>query len=322
MSGLPADPLALSAREPLLNLFRQLTLAHDALGREIIVNMLLRNYLHYKHYDAADKLISSVSDIAQNHKSTNQSARFFYYVACVKAIKLDYTEAGSCIAQALRKAPEKALGFRTIATKLMLTIQLLSGIIPQRSEFRAKDVRRALQPYLYLTSCVRFGKISRFNAVLTEYNSTFVADDTVSLVHRIRHNVIKMALRRVCQSYSRISLSDICAKLSLGTAADAEYIVTKAIRDGVIDAYVDHENGWCVSREVANVYATTEPALTFQKRIAFCNQTHNEARRAMKYGDKQEQDEEHKKKLEQDAKELVKALEDGTADLMEDEGDF
>jgi 26S proteasome regulatory subunit N3 len=321
-ANLPSDLLAITSREPLLNLFRQLTLAHDELGREIVINMLLRNYIHHKHFDLADKLISSVYDESQaHHRSTNQSARFFYYVAVVKAIKLDYSEAGSCIAQALRKAPEKALGFRTIATKLSLVIQLLSGVIPQRSEFRAKDMRLALQPYLFLTACVRFGELRRFHVVLSQYSAAFTKDSTLSLVHRIRHNVIKMALRRVCQSYTRISLADICAKLTLETANDAEYIVTKAIRDGVIDAHVDHENGWVISREVANVYATTEPALTFQKRIAFCNLTHNEARRAMKYGTQGlEDDEERKKKMEQETKELVKALEEGVD--PDDEGDF
>ncbi len=44
-------------------------------------------------------------------------------------------------------------------------------------------------------------------------------------------------------SYSRISLRDICLKLLLDSEEDAEYIVAKAIRDGVIDASIDHEHG-------------------------------------------------------------------------------
>ena len=42
------------------------------------------------------------------------------------------------------------------------------------------------------------------------------------------------------QSYSRISIEDICEKLKLEDKQDAEYIVAKAIRDGVIDATLDH----------------------------------------------------------------------------------
>eukprot|EP01050_Picozoa_sp_SAG11_P011409 SAG11_NODE_1207_length_5524_cov_2.959447_7_plen_85_part_00 len=39
-------------------------------------------------------------------------------------------------------------------------------------------------------------------------------------------------------SYSKIA--DVSAKLKLEDPADAEYIVAKAIRDGVIDATIDH----------------------------------------------------------------------------------
>lgn len=45
-------------------------------------------------------------------------------------------------------------------------------------------------------------------------------------------------------SYSKISLRDICLKLRLDSEEDAEFIVAKAIRDGVIDATVIHEHGY------------------------------------------------------------------------------
>lgn len=63
----------------------------------------------------------------------------------------------------------------------------------------------------------------------------------------LRHNVIKAGIRRISLSYSRISLRDICLKLQLDSEQDAEYIVGKAIRDGVIDAYIDHESGFMKS---------------------------------------------------------------------------
>ena len=49
-------------------------------------------------------------------------------------------------------------------------------------------------------------------------------------------------------SYSRISLADIAEKLSLESTQDAEYIVAKAIRDGVIEAVINHEEGYVQSR--------------------------------------------------------------------------
>src|SRR5689334_11056189 len=82
-------------------------------------------------------------------------------------------------------------------------------------------------------------------------------------VVRLRHNVIKAGIRMISLSYSRISLRDICLKLRLDSEADAEYIVAKAIRDGVIDAVIDHENGYIQSKENADVYSTTEPQNAF-----------------------------------------------------------
>lgn len=53
--------------------------------------------------------------------------------------------------------------------------------------------------------------------------------------------MIKFGLRKIFLSYSRISLADICSKLHMDSVAETEYIVAKAIRDGVIDATINHE---------------------------------------------------------------------------------
>lgn len=63
----------------------------------------------------------------------------------------------------------------------------------------------------------------------------FQEDHTFMLILRLRHNVIKTGLRAIALSYSRISLADVAAKLTLGSREDAEFIVAKAIRDGVIE---------------------------------------------------------------------------------------
>jgi 26S proteasome regulatory subunit N3 len=63
------------------------------------------------------------------------------------------------------------------------------------------------------------------------------------LILRLRHNVIKAGVRGISLAYSKISLKDICIKLQLDSEEDAEFIVAKAIRDGVIDATIDHEKG-------------------------------------------------------------------------------
>jgi 26S proteasome regulatory subunit N3 len=84
-------------------------------------------------------------------------------------------------------------------------------------------------------------------------------------------------------SYSRISLQDLCTKVRLDNPESAEFVCAKAIRDGVIDATIDHA-GKCVrSREAGDAYASAEPQAQFHKRITFCLDVHNEAVRAMRY---------------------------------------
>jgi len=65
--------------------------------------------------------------------------------------------------------------------------------------------------------------------------------------------------------------------------ASAEFVCAKAIRDGVIDALLDHEAGFLQSREVNDVYSTTEPQqVTSSPSLPpslppFCLDVHNEA---------------------------------------------
>ena len=62
-----------------------------------------------------------------------------------------------------------------------------------------------------------------------------------------------------------------------------ESIAAKAIRDGVIDASLDHAAGVLVSKEAHDVYSTLEPQAAFHKRITFCLNLHNDAVKAMSH---------------------------------------
>jgi 26S proteasome regulatory subunit N3 len=83
--------------------------------------------------------------------------------------------------------------------------------------------------------------------------------------------------------YSRISLSDVAQKLQLDGREEAEYIVAKCIRDGVIDAGIVHEEGYVRSNEVLDIYGTSEPQGAFHSRIQFCLNLYNDSVRAMRY---------------------------------------
>ncbi|SPO26723.1 probable 26S proteasome non-ATPase regulatory subunit p58 [Ustilago trichophora] len=181
---------------------------------------------------------------------------------------------------------QTAAGFLQTAYKFLVVVELLMGEIPERSIFRTPVLRKALSPYMEIVQAVRVGDLQRFQSTLQKYTSLFQTDKTLSLIVRLRHNVIKTGIRMISLSYSRISLADITHKLHLESEEDAEYIVAKAIRDNVVDSRdtrVDHEKAEMVNRETKDLYETDEPMQQFQQRIQFCLQLHNESVKAMRY---------------------------------------
>jgi 26S proteasome regulatory subunit N3 len=273
-------------RSTLLLAQRTTALHHDHESQAVLINLILRFYFHFHMYDQADKIISKTTFPAS--ASNNQLARYMYYLGRIKAMQLEYTAAYTHLQQASRKAPQTAAaaGFLQTITKFMVIVQLLIGEIPDRSLFRQPMLKNALKPYLSITQAVRVGDLNMFQETLATCASQFQKDETYTLINRLRHNVIKTGIRMVNLSYSRISLRDICIKLSLDSEQDAEYIVAKAIRDGVIDAHIDHANGWLYSLDQADIYKTREPEKAFYQRTEFCLALHDEAVRAMRYPEK------------------------------------
>ena len=123
---------------------------------------------------------------------------------------------------------------------------------------------------------MRAGSLSQFQATLSKHASIFEADKTYTLIGRLRQNVIKTGIRRLSLSYSRISLRDICVKLHLDSEEDAEYIVGKAIRDGVIEGRIVHEKGWMECGGQKSAYGP-EVSEVFARRIAYCLELHNQS---------------------------------------------
>lgn len=251
-------------RSSLLALYRTACVRHDETGQAVLLNLLLRNYLHYNLVEQAQTL-SNRAAFPEN-VSNNQFCRYLYYMGRVQAIQLEYSSAYQRLMVAVRKAPqESAPGFTQKVHKLAIIVQLLMGEIPERSLFNQAELRRALVPYLALAQCVRNGDISMFQQVTAEHGAAFKQDKNFTLVERLGHNVLKTGLRKLSVSYSRITLADVAAKLHLPTVAAAEYICAKAIRDGVIEGKIDHDKGWLMSNDVIDLYATVEPQKAFHK---------------------------------------------------------
>ncbi|KAK1928394.1 26S proteasome non-ATPase regulatory subunit 3 [Phytophthora citrophthora] len=300
-------------RNTLLNAHRTACLRYDEAGQATLINILLRNYLKENLYEQAYKFVSKTT--FPESVSNNQFVRYLYYVGKIQAVQLEYTESYTKLMQSIRKAPANtAFGFRRTVYKLAVIVQLLMGEVPERNVFNQDELRKALAPYLQLTNAVRVGNLEEFNVVLSQHGAVFKADNTYTLILRLRHNVIKTGLRKISSSYSRILFTDICEKLALENAQNAEFVCAKAIRDGVIDAVIDHENGWLQLKETVNVYTTNDPQTAFQRRITFCLDVHNEAVKAMRYPPdaykKDLESAEERLEREKQEEELAKEIED------------
>ncbi|KAE8057291.1 hypothetical protein FH972_013995 [Carpinus fangiana] len=307
-------------RGNLLALHRIATLRRDELGQETLLNLLLRNYLHYNLYDQAEKLRSKAPRFEAH--SNQQFCRYLFYLGKIRTIQLEYTDAKESLLQAARKAPVAAKGFRIQCNKWAVLVRLLLGEVPERTVFMQKGMEKALKPYFELTNAVRIGDLELFRNVAEKFAASFSADGTQNLIVRLRHNVIRTGLRNISISYFRISLADVAEKLrlkSLNPVADAESLLAKAISDGAVDATLDHTNGWMVSKETGDIYSTNEPQIAFNSRIAFCLNMHNEAVRALQFPPnthKEEGSAEKRRERQQQEQELAKHI------AEEDDDDF
>ncbi|GAB5369368.1 hypothetical protein AAMO2058_001398800 [Amorphochlora amoebiformis] len=269
-----------SIRNKLLSMYRSACLVHDVPGQAVLQNAILANYLFYNMYGQAEMFSKMATRI---EKDNNQYARYLYYIGKINAVRLHYSDADENLSQALRKCPKSAIGFRQVATKLLCIVQLLMGDVPERSMFLDIDLKRSLYPYFKLTQAVRIGSLEAFSEIVAKFSPVFKQDGMSSLITRLRHNVIKTGLRKICLSYSHISLKSICEKLKYDSVEDIEYIVAKAIHDGVINASINRKSGTVTSQEKFDVYSSDEPSKVFNKRINFCLKLRNEAVKAMQY---------------------------------------
>lgn len=73
-----------------------------------------------------------------------------------------------------------------------------------------------------------------------------------------------------------MNASKLQSLAGLSSVEDTESILAKAIRDGGIEASIDHEHGWMTCKDRVDVYATNEPQSAFHARVAFCLDIHNE----------------------------------------------
>ena len=258
--------------------YRGSCLRHDTFSQAVLINVILRFYLLNDRVRLA-KEFSEKTGFPET-AGYSEIARNQFYLGRIKALTLRYAEAHGHLVQAARKAPENgANGFKLAVEKLRILVELLMGESPLRKSLMGM---KGLGSYVELIRAVRSGQLERFTAALETHQHVFTEDMNYSLVIRLRHIVIKSGLKRINLAYSVISLQDIANKLGLKNE-DTEFIVAKAIRDGVIEAVIDHENKVLRSKVLEDVYTTNDPQILLRKRIDFCISLRNDTVKTMQF---------------------------------------
>ena len=195
---------------------------------------------------------------------------------------MNYSEAYGNLTNSLRKAPESSIGFIATVEKLQMIVELLMGEIPDLTKYSKIST---VKPYFFLLNAVKKGNLNDFKDISEKFRDFFFKDKNYNLIQRLRLIVIKVGLRRINLSYSRITIKDITEKLNLGSEKETKLIIMKAIRDGVFLAKVNNDTGVVESEDITDVYSTFEPQKAFNRRIDFLNNIYNEAMKGIKYPD-------------------------------------
>ncbi|KAM3138883.1 hypothetical protein pb186bvf_009086 [Paramecium bursaria] len=269
-------------RPKLLAGYRSASLNHDDQGSAVLINLILRNFIHYNLFDQSNSFKKTV-DFPEG-AAVNELVKYLYYTGLILAIRGQYAEAHEQLLSAMRKSPDNsAFGFKIQVQKLLALVELLLGEVPNRDMFTNSQNQQALYYYYRIVSSVIKGDLKVFTEEVNQNEQVFRKDKLYNLVKRLPQIVIKAGLKRLNLSYSRIKLSDVAIKLKLEPGSNPEQIVAKAIRDGTISAIIDHENGIMISQEKNDIYGTTEPQESFSKRIELCFNLYTSAVKALQY---------------------------------------
>ena len=289
--------------------------SHDTAST--ITNLLLSSFIATKCIEQASQFLSVTSSAQHNNTSgsagngsNGQYVRFLFYSGYIAALRVNYSESYAALIQCQRKCQANSSssdaigvqevhkgvhGFVTCVNRLIIVVKLLLGEIPDRDSFTSD-----LKEYLAVTQAVRRGDLQVFDDVIVQHAASFKEHGTLSLIRRLSHSVLKAGLRRLVTSYSCIALTDVASRLGLSSGVtNVEFIVSKAIRDGVIDATLFHSPSTpdlvlLQSKDyntnehnvygADNVYGTSlEPSEVYHRRIAYCLDLHNEAVRGLRY---------------------------------------
>lgn len=188
----------------------------------------------------------------------------------MRVVQLGYSSGKECLEQAYYGAPSVTFGFRNQVRKWLILAQLFVCQPPDNFLWEQPSA-----PYSQLTLAVSTGSLDLFKFATEKHAEMFWRDRTANVISRLRNNVIRTGLRHITEAYNRISIADVTAKLSFNAFDHAEFLITKAIYDGSIEANIDHENGWMCSRAKQKTCSTLGIKDILHTRIIFCLDLYN-----------------------------------------------
>jgi len=270
----------IDVREQLLEAYNKACLRSDEMGQATLINLILRNYMAYNNYEAAYNFIDK-ADFPEN-KSINEYCKYLYYTARIKAIRRDYNEALWRLNQAIRKAPDRAVGFKISCQRLAIVVELLLGEIPNREIFSEEVIFKHTYGYYKVIQAVIEGNLKNFQETVAKYKDRFTQDKLYTLIMRLNQIVIRVGLRKINNAYSRISLTDIANKLKIDKQ-DVEFVVAKAIRDGVVTGEINHDEQTVTIKEHKHVYMTDAPQQMLDQRTNYFLNLYQSVQKAITY---------------------------------------
>ena len=113
------------------------------------------------------------------------------------------------------------------------------GEIPNREIFTDQLTYQHSFAYFKLIQTVLEGSLANFDQTVEKHKQTFQNHKLYKLILRLNQIVIRIGLRKIYIAYSKISLKDIAAKLNIPDE-DVEFVVAKALRDGILNGEIDH----------------------------------------------------------------------------------
>lgn len=121
---------------------------------------------------------------------------------------------------------------------------------------------------------------------------------------RLNQIVIRIGLRKIYLAYSKISLADVGSKLNI-PQDDVEFVVAKALRDGILQGEIDHDKQILSIQGDRNLYVTNEPQTQLDKRIKFCLNLYHETQKAVTYPDMRPKQAEDNKETDLDSSDIM-----------------